>query len=91
MTGCLFPSWSYKGIFNSWARVFTTVAPMRSPVKEPGPDIYVISVMSCQVLPFSCSLSRMNSSSFSAKSFAKVYLYSLSSRRRMVSGVDVSK
>ena len=30
---------------------------MRKPVKEPGPDINVISVMSCQSLLFSCSLS----------------------------------
>lgn len=33
------------------------VAPMRSPVKEPGPDMKVISEMSCQVLLVSCNLS----------------------------------
>ena len=51
-------------------------APMRSPVKEPGPDIKVISVISCQVVRFSASLSLMNSRSFSARSFLKAYLYS---------------
>lgn len=66
------------------------LAPIRRPVKEPGPDIKVISLMSCQVLPFSASLSRMNCSSFSAKSLAKTYRYSLSSNLRMVSGVEVS-
>ena len=89
--GCLLPLWSYRGMFSSCASVLTMVAPMRSPVKEPGPDMKVILVISCQVLLFSCNLSRMNFSSFSAKSFAKVYLYSLSSNRRIVSGVDVSK
>ena len=44
---------------------------MRRPVKEPGPDMKVIPVMSCQVLPFSFSLSLMNCNSFSAKSLAK--------------------
>ena len=78
-------------MFNSEARVFTTVAPMRRPVKEPGPDIKVISVMSSNVLLFSTSLSWMNCNSFSARSFAKVYLYSLSSSFRMVSGVEVSR
>lgn len=91
MMGRLSPLWSYKGMFSSWAKVFTMVAPMRSPVKEPGPDIKVISEISCQVLLFSCSLSRIKPRSFSARSFAKVCLYSLSSKRRMVSGVDVSK
>ena len=32
-------------------------APIRSPVKEPGPDIKVISVISVKSWPFSCSLS----------------------------------
>lgn len=63
-------------MFNSWARVLTIEAPMRSPVKEPGPDIKVISVISCQVVRFSASLSLMNSRSFSARSFLKAYLYS---------------
>lgn len=67
------------------------LAPMRRPVKEPGPDIKVISVMSCQVQLFSSSLSLMNFKSFSARSLAKGYLYSLSFNRRTVSGVDVSK
>lgn len=48
------------------------VAPMRSPVKEPGPDIKVISEMSCQVLSFSFSLSFIKLRSFSARSFPKV-------------------
>lgn len=68
-----------------------TVAPMRRPVNEPGPDMKVISVMSWKVLPFSASLSWMNCSNFSAKSLAKVYLYSLSFSLRIVSGVEVSK
>lgn len=42
----VFPWWFFKGIFNSCARVLTIVAPIRRPVKEPGPDIKVISVMS---------------------------------------------
>ena len=66
-------------------------APMRRPVKEPGPDIKVISVMSCQVLLFSCNLLWMNCNNFSARSFAKVYLYSLLFNLRIVSGVEVSK
>ena len=64
---------------------------MRRPVKEPGPDIKVISVISCQVLPFSFNLSRINSRSFSARSLAKTYLYSLSSSFKIVSGVLVSR
>ena len=71
--------------------MLTTVAPMRSPVKEPGPDIKVISVMSCQVLSFSANLSLIYASNFSARSLAKGYLYSLSSNRKIVSGVLVSK
>lgn len=47
-------------------------APMRRPVKEPGPDIKVIPVISVKDLLFSASLSRMNCKSFSARSFAKV-------------------
>lgn len=46
-------------------------APMRSPVKEPGPDIKVISVRSCQVLWFSFSFSLMKARSFSARSLSK--------------------
>jgi len=57
---------------NSLARVLMMVAPMRSPVKEPGPDIKVISVISWKVLLFSASLSWMNLRSFSARSLAKV-------------------
>ena len=76
---------------NSEARVFITAAPMRRPVKEPGPDIKVISVISCQVLLFSFNLSWMNCNIFSAKSLAKVYLYSLSFSLRIVSGVEVSR
>ena len=41
---------------------------MRSPVNEPGPDMKVISVRSCQDLPFLASLSRRYCRSFSAKS-----------------------
>lgn len=47
-------------------------APMRRPVKEPGPDIKVISVISVKVLLFSASLSFRNPRSFSARSLAKV-------------------
>lgn len=71
--------------------MLTTVAPMRRPVNEPGPDMKVISVMSCQVLLFSCNLSWINCNNFSAKSLAKVYLYSLSFNLRIVSGVEVSR
>ena len=71
--------------------MLTIVAPMRRPVKEPGPDIKVISVISCQVLPFSFNLSRINSRSFSARALAKTYLYSLSSSFKIVSGVLVSR
>lgn len=46
------------------------VAPMRSPVKEPGPDMKVISVISLKVLWFSASLSWINCRSFSARSLA---------------------
>lgn len=60
-------------------------------MNEPGPDIKVISVMSLKVLWFSASLSWMNCNNFSAKSLAKVYLYSLSFNLRIVSGVEVSK
>ena len=67
------------------------VAPILRPVKEPGPDMNSISVMSCQVLWFSLSLSLINFKSFSAKSLAKGYLYSLSSSLNIVSGVLVSK
>lgn len=67
------------------------VAPMRSPVKEPGPDMNSISVMSCQVWWFAFSLSSMNLRSFSARSLAKVYLYSLLSSFNIVSGVLVSR
>ena len=53
---------------SSEARVLMIVAPMRSPVKEPGPDIKVISVMSCQDLPFSCNFLWTKLRSFSASS-----------------------
>ena len=78
-------------MFSSCARVLTIVAPILSPVKEPGPDMNSISVMSCQVLWFSSSLSLMNCKSFSARSLAKGYLYSLSSSFNIVSGVLVSR
>ncbi len=32
------------------------VAPIRRPVKEPGPDMKVISVISCQFVWFFCNL-----------------------------------
>ena len=66
-------------------------APMRSPVKEPGPDMKVISVIFCQVAWFSFSLFLMKPRSFSARLLAKTCLYSLSSILRIVSGVDVSR
>ena len=59
-------------MFNSEARVLTMVAPMRRPVKKPGPDIKVISVISVQVLLFSASLPWINCNNFSARSLAKV-------------------
>ncbi len=40
-------------MFSSEARVFTIDAPIRKPVKEPGPDMKTISVMSCHDLSFS--------------------------------------
>lgn len=64
---------------------------MRRPVKEPGPDMKVISVMSENDLLFSLSLSWIKAKSFSARSFAKTYRYSLLSSLRIVSGVLVSK
>lgn len=67
------------------------VAPIRRPVNEPGPDINVISVRSWKDWWLSASLSWMNLRSFSAKSLAKVYLYSTSSSLRIVSGVEVSR
>lgn len=48
--------------------MFTTVAPILNPVKEPGPDMKVISEISLKVLPFSSSLSFKNCSNFSARS-----------------------
>lgn len=48
--------------------MLTIEVPMRSPVNEPGPDMKVILVRSCQVLPFADSLSEMYLRSFSAKS-----------------------
>ncbi len=71
--------------------MFTILAPILRPVKEPGPDIKVILEISCQVLWFSDSLLWMKSRSFSARRLSKVYLYSLSSNRKIVSGVLVSK
>lgn len=71
--------------------MLTRVAPIRRPVKEPGPDMNSISVMSCQVWWFSPSLSSINLRSFSARSLAKTYLYSWSSNFNIVSGVEVSK
>ena len=44
------------------------LAPIRRPVNEPGPDMKVISVMSCQSLLFSDNFSWMKSNSCSAKS-----------------------
>lgn len=71
--------------------MFITLAPIRRPVKEPGPDIKVISVMSCQVLLFSFSLSWRNFRSCSARLLPSGSLYSRPSNFRMVSGVEVSK
>lgn len=78
-------------MFSSEARVLTIVAPIRSPVKEPGPDMKVISVRSLKVLSFSANLSGMNFKSFSASSFPSGSRYSLSSNFRIVSGVEVSR
>lgn len=66
-------------------------APIRSPVKEPGPDIKVISVMSVKFLPFSCSLSCSQARSFSARSWPKLQTYFLSFSIKVVSGVLVSR
>ena len=76
---------------SSLARVLTMDAPMRRPVKEPGPDINVISVISENDLLFSARLSWMNDKSFSARSFVNAYRYSLSFSLRIVSGVLVSR
>ena len=48
------------------------LAPMRRPVKEPGPDIKVILVIFCQVLLLSVSFSWINNNNFSARSLAKL-------------------
>lgn len=53
--------------------MFTTLVPMRRPVKEPGPDMKVISVMSLNDLPFSCNLSFKNCSNFSARSWPEFH------------------
>lgn len=71
--------------------MLTTLAPILRPVKEPGPDIKVISLMSCQDLWFSFSLSLMNCKSFSARSWPDSQWYSYSSSLRIVSGVEVSR
>ncbi len=71
--------------------MLTILAPMRSPVKEPGPDINVIFLMSLQVLSFSFNLSLIKLKSLSAKVLPKVWEYSLSFSLRMVVSVDVSK
>ena len=78
-------------MFSSWASVLMMVAPIRRPVKEPGPDIKTISVISCQVLWFSCSFLWIKSNSFSARSWPKLCLYSLLFKRKMVSGELVSR
>ena len=80
-----------SGISSSALSVFTTVAPILNPVKDPGPLIKVISLISCQVLPFSASLSRTNSNNFSAKSLPKFSRYSVSFSLKIVFGVLVSK
>lgn len=67
------------------------LAPILRPVKEPGPDIKVISEMSLKDLPFSTSLSRMYSNSFSARSCPDSHLYVLLSNFRIVIGEEVSK
>lgn len=60
-------------------------------MKEPGPDMKVISVMSCQVLRFSASFSLMKPSNCSARSLPNKCLYSPLSSFKMVSGVLVSR
>ena len=69
MISTFWPVWVFSGMFNSCASVLTTLAPMRRPVKEPGPDMKVISSRSCQDLPFSFSLSFIKLRSFSARSW----------------------
>ena len=71
--------------------MLTTLAPILKPVKEPGPDIKVISLMSCQDLWFSSNLSLMNLRSFSARSWPDSQWYSYLSSLRIVSGVEVSR
>lgn len=78
-------------MFNSFARVLTTVAPMRRPVKEPGPEKKVISLISSKVLLFSASFSEMKLRSFSARSRPEAQRYSFSSSFRRVSGELVSR
>ena len=66
-------------------------APIRRPVKEPGPDMKVISLMSCQSQWFSWSLSESQPSSFSARVFPNSCWYSWLSSLRMIIGDEVSR
>lgn len=66
-------------------------APMRRPVKEPGPDIKVISSISCHVLCSVDSFSLMKLRSFSASELPNSYWYSVPSSLSIVVGVEVSK
>ena len=77
-------------MLSSEARVLITVAPMRSPVKEPGPDIKVISVISCQDLPFSCNFSWMKLKSFFFFFLLESHAYVFLSYFNILVGVVVS-
>lgn len=76
---------------NSELRVLTIVAPIRRPVNEPGPDMKVISEISCQEAWFSCNLSWINVKIFSARALPRGEVYSWSSSLRIVFGVEVSR
>lgn len=64
---------------------------MRRPVKEPGPDIKVISVISDHDLPCLSSEDLMKARRFSARSWPDSQVYSVSPKRKIVVGVEVSR
>lgn len=64
---------------------------MRRPVNEPGPDIKVIFVISDHILPCLSREDLMKARSCSARSWPDSQVYSVSPRRKMVVGVEVSR
>lgn len=63
-------------MLSSWLKVLTIAAPMRRPVKEPGPEKKVIFLRSWKVLLCSARWFFRVSSSFSAISLPRLSLYS---------------